>query len=266
MAESACRRADPAQAPAVEAHRLEVRYPGAAQPALLVDHLRIERGERVALIGPSGGGKTTLIRTIAGLVEPTSGALAVNRRTEAGAKLAETGLIFQDFALVERASVLENVLYGRLGRVGTWRSLCGWFPEADRRIAWTMIREVGLDDLVHRRVDQLSGGQRQRVAIARALAQQPAILLADEPVSNLDPSLTDDILDLLSSIWQRHAVTLITSLHQPRLAGRVAERMLGIRHGRIVFDGPADRLSAADHERIYGPGTTGGTAHAGEPA
>ncbi|MDX1541658.1 MAG: ATP-binding cassette domain-containing protein [Geminicoccaceae bacterium] len=253
MADAAPGPARGSESLAVEARGLEVRYPRAARPALQIDDLRIGRGERLALIGPSGGGKTTLIRTIAGLVEPSAGLLRIGRTVGPGAGLRETGLIFQDFALVERASVFENVLYGRLGQVGTFRSLFGAFPEEDRRIAWAMIQEVGLGDLVHRRVDRLSGGQRQRVAIARALAQQPAILLADEPVSNLDPSLTDDILGLLGSIWRRHGVTLITSLHQPRLAERVADRMLGIRDGRIVFDGPPDRLSPAGHAEIYGP-------------
>ncbi|HEX6142465.1 MAG TPA: ATP-binding cassette domain-containing protein [Geminicoccaceae bacterium] len=227
-------------------------HAGAGRPALVIDRLVIGHGERVALLGPSGGGKTTLLRLIAGLIEPARGRLTLGGWAPGAGRRRPTGMIFQDFALVERASVLENVLYGRLGAVPVLASLFGWFPAEDRAIAWATVCEVGLGELVHQRVDRLSGGQRQRVAIARALAQQPAILLADEPVSNLDPSLTDGILDLLNAAHARHGVTLVTSLHQPRLAGRAAERVLGIRDGRVAFDGPPSELSLEVLEEVYG--------------
>jgi phosphonate transport system ATP-binding protein len=162
------------------------------------------------------------------------------------------GFIFQDFHLVERATVFENVLWGKLGRVNWLRSLCGWFSEADKLAAMRAIAEVDLITQVCKRVDQLSGGQQQRVAIARVLAQQAEIILADEPVSNLDPALTHDILSLLRQIAQRHGSTLVMTLHQPDLARQYADRIIALHHGQVVYDGKASDLTDAQIAQIYG--------------
>ena len=220
--------------PALTLDGVEARYPGAERAALAVDHLAIGRGERVAVIGPSGSGKTTLLRLLNGTLAPTRGDIFVlGKRLLAGRRMPREqrrriGMIFQDFALVERASVFDNVLFGRLGHAHPFLSLIGHFSERDRDIAGAAVREVGLLEQLEQRADALSGGQRQRVAIARVLAQEPEIILADEPVSNLDPALTDDILGLLTRASERRGATLIMALHQPRLA--IGSRRPGDRH------------------------------------
>ncbi|HEY7600433.1 MAG TPA: ATP-binding cassette domain-containing protein, partial [Candidatus Limnocylindrales bacterium] len=162
------------------------------------------------------------------------------------------GMIFQGFALVERASVFDNALFGRLGHAHPFLSLFGHFSEHDRAIAGAAVREVGLAEQLGQRADALSGGQRQRVAIARVLAQEPEIILADEPVSNLDPALTDDILGLLTAASERRGATLIMALHQPRLAVAHVGRVIGVSDGRIVLDEAAARLSDAGLRTVYG--------------
>lgn len=236
---------------------LEIRY-GSKPPALSVDRLRFERGERVAVIGPSGGGKSTLLRSIRGYVRPSQGKVEVMgvdlwtagraARRQASRRMA---LIYQQFHLAPRLSVLLNVLCGRLGATSRWRSLLGWFSEEDRRIAWSVICEVGLQEQVHQRADTLSGGEQQRVAVARALAQEPAIVLADEPVSSLDPAWAEDVLKLITAVQSRHNVTLIMSLHQPHLARRFADRIIALRNGRVVFDGRAAALTDSRLEELY---------------
>jgi phosphonate transport system ATP-binding protein len=237
---------------------VEARYPGAERPALVVDHLTIGRGERVAIIGPSGSGKTTLLRLLNGTLAPERGEIFVlGKRLLSGRRppreqRRRIGMIFQDFALVERASVFDNVLFGRLGHAHPFLSLIGHFSERDRAIAGAAVREVGLAEQLEQRADALSGGQRQRVAIARVLAQEPEIILADEPVSNLDPALTDDILGLLTRASERRGATLIMALHQPRLAAAHAGRVIGVSAGRIVLDEPSARLSDAALRNVYG--------------
>jgi len=245
-------------APAIELRGVRLTYPNQARPAIDIEHLVVARGERVAVIGPSGGGKTTLLGVLNGLRQPDRGEVTILGQTvRAGhrrdrAQRRRVGTIFQDFALVERASVLDNVLWGRLGHAHPWLSLIGRFSPADREKAEAAVREVGLVEQRHQRADRLSGGQRQRVAIARVLAQEPELVLADEPVSNLDPALTDDVLGLLLEASQRRGATLVITLHQPQLAVGHADRVLGISAGRIVFDGRADGLSPAVLEDIYG--------------
>ncbi|MGH6902884.1 MAG: phosphonate ABC transporter ATP-binding protein, partial [Geminicoccaceae bacterium] len=217
--------------PALTLDGVEARYPGAERPALAVEHLALGRGERVAVIGPSGSGKTTLLRLLNGTLAPTRGDIFVlGKRLVAGRRppreqRRRIGMIFQNFALVERASVFDNVLFGRLGYAHPFLSLIGHFADRDRDIAGAAVREVGLSEQLAQRADALSGGQRQRVAIARVLAQEPEIILADEPVSNLDPALTDDILGLLTRASERRGATLIMALHQPRLATAHAGRV-----------------------------------------
>ena len=228
------------------------------QLVLDLESLTIGAGERVAVIGTSGSGKTTLLRTIKGYVRPAAGKVEVlganwttaprrvRRRT--GKRI---GLIFQQFHLVGRMTVLENVLCGRLGRTRQWASLLGHFSPQDRAVAWQAICEVGLADCVHQRADTLSGGQQQRVGMARVIAQQPDVILADEPVSSLDPALADDVLRLLVTVHRHHGTTLLMVLHQPELARRYSERIIGLRDGRIVFDGPPTAFTPEVEEEIY---------------
>jgi phosphonate transport system ATP-binding protein len=257
-ADGAALAAAPAGGPAIVLRDLEVRYPGLAQPALAIEQLRIERGERVAVVGPSGAGKTTLLRLLNGGLGATQGdVMLLGERLRFGRRRPReqrrrVGMIFQDFALVERASVLDNALYGRLGHAHPWLSLLGRFSEHDREMAAAALREVGLEPQAAQRADALSGGQRQRVAIARVLAQEPEVILADEPVSNLDPALTEEILTLLAAAVERRGATLVVSLHQPELARRLAGRVIGINGGRIVFDDAAGRLTNRALGLIYG--------------
>jgi phosphonate transport system ATP-binding protein len=254
--------------PALTLDGVEARYPGAERAALSVDHLAIGRGERVAVIGPSGSGKTTFLRLLNGTLAPTRGDIFVlGKRLVAGRRMPREqrrriGMIFQDFALVERASVFDNVLFGRLGHAHPFLSLIGHFSDRDRDIAGAAVREVGLLEQLTQRADALSGGQRQRVAIARVLAQEPEIILADEPVSNLDPALTDDILGLLTRASERRGATLVMALHQPRLATAHAGRVIGIGGGRIVLDEASEQLSDDALRSVYGRpfAVTGGAA------
>ncbi len=245
----------------VELRGVRVHYPGQTQPALNIDALSIGEGERVAFIGPSGCGKTTLLRLVNGYLEAQSGELRVldtlnkdvsRRRRRGRAFRTRVGFVFQSFNLVERATVFDNVLWGRLGRVHPWRSLFGGFSPTDKEIAMQAIEEVDLIDQLGQRADTLSGGQQQRVGVARVLAQEAEIVLADEPVSSLDPALADDVLSLLAEVSTNHEVTLLMSLHQPELAARYAHRVVGMRHGRIVWQGVAAELDAAAIETIYG--------------
>jgi phosphonate transport system ATP-binding protein len=225
---------------------------------LNIEQLAIGRGERVALIGPSGAGKTTLLRLINGYVQPQAGQVAVlgheiNANTTRRRDIrCHVGFVFQDFNLVERATVFDNVLWGRLGRVNPLLSLIGWFPPADKQAAMQAIAEVDLVQQVNQRADTLSGGQQQRVSVARVLAQGAQIILADEPVSNLDPALADDILGLLTEVSQRHGATLLMSIHQPALARRYGERIIGLRRGQVVHDSPAGTLDDSAVQAIYG--------------
>ncbi len=236
---------------------VEVQYGGRA-PALSIEQLVIERGERVAVIGPSGAGKSTLLRTIKGYVRPARGkveVMGINLAT-AGRRARRQvnqriGLIYQQFHLARRMNVLQNVLCGRLGLTRRWRSLLGLFSADDRRIAWSAICEVGLKGQVHQRVDTLSGGEQQRVAVARVVSQQPSIILADEPVSSLDPAWAEDVLKLITSVQSHHDATLVMSLHQPQWARRFAQRIIALRDGRLIFDGRPAALSDRILEDLY---------------
>ncbi len=235
---------------------VEMRYPGQDRPALTVGALEVTAGERVALIGPSGGGKTTLLRLLNGTLLPTAGSVEIlgqrlNGDTPAREHRRRTGMIFQGFALVERATVMQNVLSGRLGYAHPWLSLFGKFSDEDRRLAMEAIAEVDLLDKAHERVDGLSGGQRQRVAIARVLAQAPDLILADEPVSQLDPALTLEIIGLLTKACRRRNATLIMAVHQPDLARAHMARILAVKDAGIVFDGPSEALTEEARSRIY---------------
>jgi len=244
--------------PAIVLRDIKVRHTPHSGVVLDVPHLTIERGERVAFVGPSGAGKTTLLRLINGYVQPETGHLTIlnepldARATRRRNVRRRVGFVFQSFNLVERATVFENVLWGRLGRVHPLLSVLGYFSETDKQAAMQAIREVELVPQANQRADTLSGGQQQRVAVARVLAQEAEIILADEPVSNLDPALADDILRLLVEVSQRHDATLLMSVHQPMLAQHHAERIVGLRQGQVVFDSVASALSGPAAQAIYG--------------
>ena len=243
---------------AVRLQQVEVCY-GNRPPALQIPHLAIESGEQVVVIGPSGAGKTTLMRLMKGFVPATRGeveVLGVRLPPPTGRERSRfhrrAGLVHQQFDLVSRSTLLTNVLCGRLGQNGGWRSLLGWFSRKDLDMALRTLQEVHMDHKLMQRASTLSGGEQQRVAIARALAQEPEILLADEPVSNLDPRLSREILQLLVGAATRRKLTLIVNLHQPRLARAFGARILGLRNGRIVWEGRADELAPSILTLIYG--------------
>ena len=221
---------------------LSFSHSGASLPALERVSLSISSGEAVALLGPSGAGKTTLLTLLDGRLRGWRGHVSVLNdsldpdRAPPRARRADTGFVFQEFALVERSTVIRNVLNGRLGRTPVLRAFIGTPSSHDLDVARTAIADCGIADLAERRVDSLSGGQRQRVAIARCIAQEPRLILADEPVSNLDPARAVEILSLLTDAARARDATVLFSSHQPELARRFADRIVGMRNGRIVFD------------------------------
>ena len=221
--------------------------------------LDVPDGQVMALIGPSGAGKSTVIRCINRLVEPTAGSIALNDTeiTRLGsAELRRTrrrmGMIFQEYALVERLSVMENVLSGRLGYVGFWQSWLRRFPQSDIDEAFRLLQRVGLDHMADKRADELSGGQRQRVGICRALIQNPELLLVDEPTASLDPKTSRHIMRLIKELCAERKLSAIINIHDVMLAQMFAERIVGLRLGEIVYDGPPDRLTAEALTSIYG--------------
>ena len=233
-------------------------YPGGLRALEDVD-LDIARGEFVALIGRSGAGKSTLLRCLNGLVTPTAGLVRIGDEAVTGASQeglrrvrARIGFVFQQFNLLRRLSVLDNALLGRLAHASRWRSLLGWFERGDVARAHAILARVGLEGLGSRRVDTLSGGQQQRVAIARALLQEPALVLADEPMSSLDPALAHTVMELLRRINREDGITVVASLHVLELAQAYGRRIIGLHQGRVVYDGPPGSLDEAATARIFG--------------
>jgi phosphonate transport system ATP-binding protein len=213
----------------------------------------------MALIGPSGAGKSTVIRCINRLVEPTAGSVTLNDTEITGLGGGDLrrarrrmGMIFQEYALVERLSVMENVLSGRLGYVGFWQSWFRRFPQADVDAAFRLLARVGLDHMADKRADELSGGQRQRVGVARALIQNPELLLVDEPTASLDPKTSRQIMRLIRELCAERKLSAIINIHDVMLAQMFAERIVGLRAGEIVYDGPPAGLGAEVLTRIYG--------------
>ncbi|MHC4607877.1 MAG: phosphonate ABC transporter ATP-binding protein [Planctomycetota bacterium] len=219
----------------------------------------VHEGEFLAVIGLSGAGKSTLIRCINRLVDPSYGKVIYRGvdvtalpTKQLRATRRKIGMVFQHFNLVERRSVLTNVLSGRLGRTPTVRSVAGLFSEQDRRDARRCLSTVGLEDKVTNRADELSGGQKQRVAIARALMQDPDLLLADEPVASLDPATAHSVLDYLRKANEELGVTILCNLHFLSLVREYASRVLALRQGELVYDGDSERIDRAWFKRIYG--------------
>jgi phosphonate transport system ATP-binding protein len=221
--------------------------------------LEVPAGQVMALIGPSGAGKSTLIRCVNRLVEPSGGRVLLRDldvtalpRRELRRARRRMGMIFQEYALVERLTVMENVLSGQLGHVGFWRSYFRRFPPAAVSLAYATLERVGLADHVDKRADALSGGQRQRVGIARAFLQQPDILLVDEPTASLDPKTSRQIMRLICELCGERNLAAVINIHDVQLAQLFVQRVVGLRAGRVVFDGPPGDLVPEVLTRIYG--------------
>ena len=226
--------------------------------------LRVEAGEMVGLIGPSGSGKSTLLRALGGLatIDAGAGRIAVLGRTiqaqgrltdEIGAVRRRTGFIFQQFNLVGRLSLFTNVMIGALGRLPFWRGLVGAWPHAEKLKAMAALARVGVADYAAQRANTLSGGQQQRGAIARALMQGAQVILADEPVASLDPVSARRVMDILQHLNRDDGLTVVVSLHQVDYAMRYCRRVVALKAGRVLYDGPAKGLDRALLAEVYGP-------------
>ena len=219
----------------------------------------VDEPQVVTIIGPSGAGKSTLIRCINRLVEPTSGnvmlddinVLALSRRDLRKVR-RRMGMIFQEYNLVERLTVMENLLSGRLGYVSFWKAYRRKFPAEDVTAAFKLLERVGLGGYQDTRADALSGGQRQRVGISRALMQQPDLLLVDEPTASLDPKTSRQIMRLVVELARERGTPALVNMHDVGLAQSFADRILGLREGEIVFDGTTDQITAEVLTNIYG--------------
>ena len=221
--------------------------------------LSIPNGQVLALIGPSGAGKSTLIRCINRLVEPTNGSAILNEvnLTKLSSRALrksrrKMGMIFQEYALVERLTVMENVLSGRLGYVGFWKSFLRRFPKKDVNEAFRLLDRVGLLEMADKRADELSGGQRQRVGICRALIQDPDLLLVDEPTASLDPKTSRQIMRLINELCKERGLTAIINIHDVLLAQMFSQRIVGLALGNIVYDGSPEGLTPEVLTKIYG--------------
>jgi phosphonate transport system ATP-binding protein len=223
---------------------------------------KVPDGEFLIIIGLSGSGKSTLLRCINRLIDPTEGEIiwdGVDLTTLSGEELRKTrrkiGMVFQQFNLVKRSTVITNVLAGRLGYTPSWRSLMGGFSQQDQLRAMDALNRLGIADQAHKRADELSGGQQQRVGIARALMQEPEIILADEPVASLDPVLAHSILEHLESLNQVDQITIVCSLHYLDLVQRYATNVIGLRDGQVVYKGSRKEIRAmtdSEFKDIYG--------------
>ncbi|WP_020008150.1 phosphonate ABC transporter ATP-binding protein [Salinicoccus albus] len=219
----------------------------------------IKEGEMLAIIGPSGAGKSTLLRVINRMIEPNSGSITFNGRetlSMKGKKLrqmrTDIGMIFQHYNLVDRLSVFENVLHGRLGYKNSIQGILSLYSEAEKQRALDIISELGIREQVYQRCDELSGGQKQRVGIARALIQDPKIILCDEPIASLDPNSSRIIMEYLKRISIERGITIIVNLHQLDVAKRYADRIIGLNDGTVVYNDSPEEVQTEVVSRIYG--------------
>lgn len=246
--------------PILKIKNLVKTYPNGVQ-ALKGVSFDVKKGEFLVIIGLSGSGKSTLLRCVNRLHDPTSGEIifeGVDIAKMEGRKISQLrkkiGMIFQHFNLIPRHTVLSNVLMGRLGSTGTVKSLFGIFKNEDKEKALRYLKLVGIADKAKIRADQLSGGQQQRVAIARALTQDPAILLADEPVASLDPATCHTVMDYLKRVNEELGITILCNLHFLSLVRQYATRVIALKSGQIVFEGSPNDITEEWFEKIYGQG------------
>ncbi|WP_158738257.1 phosphonate ABC transporter ATP-binding protein [Alteribacillus sp. YIM 98480] len=222
-------------------------------------NVKIEKGEFVVVVGLSGAGKSTLLRSINRLHEVSDGEIIVGGKSITKAQgtdlyriRRDIGMIFQHFNLVKRSSVMRNVLSGRVGYHATWKMVLGLFPKKDKELAIQALKRVNMPEKAYMRADQLSGGQQQRVSIARALAQEAKLILADEPVASLDPLTTKQVMDDLQHINQELGITMVVNLHFIDVARKYATRIIGLKQGEVVFDGPVENATDEMFAEIYG--------------
>lgn len=239
-------------------NELRARYSGSGPEILKGISFSVEADDFYAIIGPSGAGKSTLIRCINRLVEPRSGEIklygqdivGMSRRNLRGLR-RNIGMIFQEFNLINRMSVMDNVLSGRLGYVGNTRALFRLFSKDDIARALSMLDRVGLTDHVDKRADELSGGQRQRVGIARALMQDPKLLLVDEPTSALDPKISREVMGLIKEIAAEFSVPVLCNIHDVQLAMEFCNKIIGLQDGVMMFNGPTETMDQSKLDEIY---------------
>ena len=243
----------------IKFENVSVTYPGGVEALKNLD-LEINEGDFLIIVGLSGAGKSTLLRTINNLVKPSNGVVFLDNKdiTNANKKQlkqirSEIGMIFQTFNLVNRSTVLKNVLTGRLSKVSTIRSIFGLWPKDQKQMAFEALNQVEILEKAYVRASNLSGGQQQqRVGIARALSQKPKVMLADEPVASLDPITSRVVMSYLKKINKELGITTIVNLHFLDLAKEFGDRLIGLRDGELVYDGKVDDVSDEDFENIYG--------------
>lgn len=246
------------QATAISFENVHQTYKGPKDSVLKGVNMVIPKSDFCIVLGRSGMGKSTLLRCINGLVQPYEGTVTVSGQQLKKDKpllrgiRRRTGMIFQSYNLVNRLTALENVLCGMLPEIPFHRAMLGVFTNEEKERGLSLLKEVGLEGFADQRADQLSGGQKQRVGIARALAQNPEIILADEPVASLDPVASEEILTLLKTINQKNGITVIISLHQLEFAKAYGERIIALLNGKLEIDKPANLLTEEDIGRIYG--------------
>ena len=219
---------------------------------------KVPAGQFVVLLGPSGCGKSTLFRCLTRLIEPDSGTISIRgtdltalKQAELKALRRKVGFVFQQFNLVKRFSSIDNVLAARLARVPFWRAMLCQFESQDRQLALACLDSVGLLDQAYQRADRLSGGQQQRVAIARAFAQQTDLILADEPISSLDPESSENVLNILQMAAREKGISVLCSLHQFDLAVRYADQIIALRDGQVFFEGPPSSFTPDLRRKLY---------------
>jgi len=242
----------------LEVSDLHKEYKGGTK-ALTNVTFSVKEGEFVSIIGPSGAGKSTLLRCINRMIDVTEGDISFNGenikkfyKKDLRKLRTNIGMIFQHYNLVNRLSVVENVLHGRLGYKSTFEGVLGMYKESEKEKAFELLNKLGLREQAYKRCDQLSGGQKQRVGIARALIQDPKMILCDEPIASLDPNASKIIMDHLKNINTEMGITCIFNLHQVDVALRYSDRIIGINNGKVIFDGKPEELTKTNVHQIYG--------------
>lgn len=242
----------------LEVNRVSKQF-GNDSKALSDVNFSVREGEFVSIIGPSGAGKSTLLRCINRMVDATSGEIIFDktnvmnlRKKELKKVRTKIGMIFQHYNLVNRLTVIENTLHGKLGYKSTLAGVLGIYTQEEKEQAFKLLHMLGLEEFINKRADQLSGGQKQRVGIARALIQDPRMLLCDEPIASLDPNSAKVIMDHLKNISTNMGITVLVNLHQVDVALKYADKIIGIKHGQVVYNGSPENITKDDIQRIYG--------------